>query len=68
MVPVSSIVAIFYALVDILSKFMPIDEAECGYDKADIDENEVKRAQEAIVRDFRTERLIIKDTKKEREG
>ena len=68
MVPVSSVVSIFYAVVDILSKFMYIAEPDCGYDKAEYDEEACRAAEEAIARDFRTERLIIKGTKKEREG
>ncbi len=68
MVPVSSVVSIFYCIIEILSKFMRIDKADCGYDKAEYDEEACKKAQEAIARDFRTERLIIKGTKKEREG
>ena len=68
MVPVSSVVSIFYAVVDILSKFVYIEEPDCGYDKAEYDEDACREAEEAIARDFRTERLIIKGTKKEREG
>ena len=68
MVPISSVVSIFYCIIDILSKFIVIDDADCGYDKAEYDEEACKEAQEAIARDFRTERLIIKGTKKEREG
>ncbi len=68
MVPVSSIISIFYCFVDILSKFIYIADPDCGYDKAEYDEEACKEAEAAIARDFRTERLIIKGSKKEREG
>ncbi len=68
MVPISAAISIFYCCINILSVFVRIDDAECGYDKAEYDAEACKEAQKAIERDFRTERLIIKGTKKEGEG